>query len=131
MALPRWLAQSNRRFVNPGALRRGSWPVIVHTGRNSGNTYRTPIGAEPIDGGYLFFVNYGEKTDWVRNIVAAGSAELEIDGEVVELVNPRLVAADDAFRLLSDDATKPPGWVGLEQCLLTESATVRAARADH
>jgi hypothetical protein len=66
------MARSVSRYLNPAALKRESWPVLVHVGRKSGNVYRTPIGAEPIDGGYLFFVNYGPQTDWLRTVMRQG-----------------------------------------------------------
>lgn len=120
MPLPRVMARSVSRFINPGALKRASWPVLVHVGRTSGKTYRTPLGVEQIDGGYLFFVNYGSKTDWVQNTVAARSAVLEIDGRERVLHNPRVLPAHEAFELLSPDTKTPPGWVGLEECLVVD-----------
>ena len=118
MPLPQWLARFNRDYVNPAAVRRGRWPVLVHTGRKTGQTRRTPIGAEPIEGGYLFFVNYGPETDWLQNVMASGSARLEIDGDSVELSQPRLLPRDAAYQLLDTKAKTPPSWVGLERCLV-------------
>jgi hypothetical protein len=42
MPLPRWLAHINKRVFNPMEVRRGARPVLIHTGRSSGKTYRTP-----------------------------------------------------------------------------------------
>ena len=43
MPLPRWLAHINKRVFNPMEVRRGARPVLIHTGRSSGKTYRTPL----------------------------------------------------------------------------------------
>ncbi len=129
MPLPQWVARFNRRFVNPGALRSGTWPVLVHTGRKSGTTYRTPLGAQPIDDGYLFFINYGERTDWVQNFVAAGTATLEINGEEVDLADPTVIPTEEAVPLLDSDVDLPPGWVGMRQCLTARVAGVGTERA--
>lgn len=121
MPLPQWVARVNRRFTNPKALQRGNWPVLVHTGRSSGKVYRTPVGPEPIEGGYLFFMNYGPETDWVLNTLASGSALLEIDESSVQLTNPRVIDADEACQYLADESVRPPSWVGLEQCLVVDA----------
>lgn len=119
MALPRWLAEINRKFVNPGAIKRGSWPVLVHVGRNSGRIYRTPLDATPVGAEeYAFIVNYGRKSDWPKNVMAAGKAELELGKETITLADPKLVPATEAFEMFPPDAKKPPAFVGVEQCLL-------------
>ena len=66
-------------------------------GRSSGKTYGTPLDAHPVDGGYIFIVMYGSDSDWVQNVVAAGAAKLEIDGDEVELASPRLISKEDAW----------------------------------
>lgn len=109
MPLPRWLARLNRRFMNPGEIRRGVRPVLVHVGRSSGTTYRTPLDAHPVPGGYLFIPLYGPRTDWVRNVLAAGGARLAIGGEEVGLEAPRLVRKKDAWTLLPAGTKRPPG----------------------
>jgi deazaflavin-dependent oxidoreductase (nitroreductase family) len=107
MPLPRWLARVNKRVFNPMELKRGTRPVLTHMGRWSGKTYRTPLDAHPVDGGYMFILNYGSDSDWVQNVLAAGTAVLKIDGNEVELVSPTLVSKEAAWQLLSE-TTKPP-----------------------
>ena len=46
---------------------------------------------------------YGSRSDWVQNVLAAGTATLEIGGETVDLVGPEVITADEAFKRL------PPG----------------------
>jgi deazaflavin-dependent oxidoreductase (nitroreductase family) len=122
MALPRWLARLNRDVTNRMAVKSGSWPLLVHVGRVSGQTYRTPLGVYPVEGGYLFTVNYGTRTDWARNVVHAGRASLEMEGETIALKDPRLVDVDTGYGMLSSDAKVPPSFVGVEQCLVVSSS---------
>lgn len=96
----------NRDVTNPRQLQRagqpGSWASVVHhVGRTSGKPYRTPVVALPTENGFLFALPYGPTTDWVRNVLAAGSATLEHDGHTTQLTRLRLVPADDANHLLS------------------------------
>lgn len=126
MALPLWLARLNRKFINPGAIKRGSWPVLIHVGRKSGRTYRTPLDAYEVDGGYLFTVNYGARSDWPKNVVAAGGASLERAGRTIELSDPRILPVEQAYQLMAPDAKKPPSIIGVEECLVTTAVTVGA-----
>ena len=109
MPFPRWLAKVNRRVFNPIEIRRGVRPVLVHVGRSSGSTYRTPLDAHPVPDGYVFIPNYGPRSDWVRNVLAAGTADLAIDGEEIELGSPRMVRKGDVWALLPAGTKTPPG----------------------
>ena len=91
MQYPRWLAKLNRRVFNPGQVRAGKRPVVIHTGRSTGTLYQTPLDALPTTQGYVLVVRYGPDSDWVRNILVAGTATLRIDGEERRLGSPRLV----------------------------------------
>ncbi|AUI60130.1 nitroreductase/quinone reductase family protein [Amycolatopsis sp. BJA-103] len=104
MPLPRWWGRVNNRVFNPRAIAGGKYPVLIHVGRTSGKTYRTPLDAHPVDGGYLFILVYGADSDWVRNAMAARGARLRIDGREVELAAPRLVGADE----LPAGVSRPP-----------------------
>lgn len=117
MPLPRWLARLNRRVFNPREIRRGVRPVLIHVGRSSGTTYRTPLDAYPLSDGYLFVPRYGPRTDWLKNVLAAGSARLAIGGEEIELEAPRLVRKRDVWPLLLP-ATKAPSGIKDEANLL-------------
>jgi deazaflavin-dependent oxidoreductase (nitroreductase family) len=107
MPVPMWVAQVNKRVFNRRELRKGVRPVLTHVGRSSGTTYRTPLDAHPVEGGYIFIVMYGSASDWVQNVLAAGSATLKVDSDELELVSPRLVSKADAWQLLPS-ATKAP-----------------------
>lgn len=111
MPLPKWLARLNKRTFNKVELKRGVRPVLSHVGRSSGKTYRTPLDAHPVDGGYIFIINYGAGSDWVQNILAAGTARLTVGGEVIELDSPRVVAKQDAWPQLQATAKALPGFV--------------------
>lgn len=117
MPLPRWLARVNKRVFNRFELRRGTRPVLRHVGRSSGKTYRTPLDAHPVAEGYVFIPLYGPRTDWVKNVLAAGTAILEIDGGEIELAHPRLVKKEVAWHLLPATTKKPPGISGKSELL--------------
>ena len=117
MPMPLWWGQINKRVFNPRAVRNGKWQVIRHVGRSSGREYRTPLEAHAIDGGYLFMLVYGSRSDWVQNVLATGSATLEIDGGTVDLASPELLTADEAFARLPPGTKRPPKWLKIGEFL--------------
>ncbi|GLI26506.1 hypothetical protein ARHIZOSPH14_07480 [Agromyces rhizosphaerae] len=93
-----------RRFlnetVNPETLKTAGkkgeeTSVIHHVGRSTGTEYSTPIGAKPTAGGFVVALPYGSGAQWVRNVVAAGSAVLEHDGETHVVHDPAIVPIED------------------------------------
>lgn len=91
----------NRDVTNPRQLRTagqpGAWASVVHhVGRRSGTAYRTPVVAVPIGDGFLVALPYGPGADWVRNVLAAGSATVEHEGRIVPVDRPVLVPRAEA-----------------------------------
>ena len=117
MPMPRWWGHINKRLFNPRAVAGGRWPVLTHVGRASGATYRTPLDAHPVDGGYLFVLVYGSRSDWVQNVMAAGRARLRVGGSDVDLTAPRLVGTDEAFQAVSDEVARPPALLRITEFL--------------
>lgn len=95
MPSPRWLARFNRRVTNrmaaPIARRAPGLGVVVHTGRRSGRSYRTPVSAFRTPRGYVIPLIYGADSDWPKNVLAAGGCTLLTRGAAVPLTDPRLV----------------------------------------
>ena len=91
MPVPMWVAQINKRVFNKMELKRGKRPVLTHKGRSSGTTYRTPLDAHRANDSFIFILMYGSDSDWVRNVMASGSAGLKIMNDSWDLVTPRLI----------------------------------------
>ena len=84
-----------RDRANPQALGTAGAPgqshgVIIHVGRTSGRERRTPVTPVPTDDGFVIALPYGPDSDWVRNVLAAGSATLVTDGEQVSVERPEV-----------------------------------------
>lgn len=123
MPMPRWWGHINKRAFNPRAVAGGKWPVLTHVGRASGTTYRTPLDAHPVEGGYLFVLVYGSGSDWVRNILASGSARLRVEGRDMELTAPRVVGRDEAFEAMPADVPRPPKLLRINEFLRMDLVT--------
>jgi deazaflavin-dependent oxidoreductase (nitroreductase family) len=109
MPLPRWLGRFNRvvtnRILGLGAGRLPGFGIITHQGRRSGRRYRTPVGVFRRPGQIVIALTYGPNVDWVRNVLAAGHAEIITRRRTYRLVNPRLV--EDAERSLASPPVRP------------------------
>lgn len=65
---------------------------IRHRGRRSGKTYETVV--TPFRKGDTIAIALGHgKTDWVKNVLAAGEADVLFGSRTVHIVNPRIVPA--------------------------------------
>ena len=115
--MPRWLGQLNRRVFNPRELKEGVRPVLTHVGRSSGRVYQTPLEAHPVDGGYIFILMYGSDSDWVKNILAAGTARLSVNGAEIDLESPRLLTKDAAAQQLPSTTKAPPNFLRVTEYL--------------
>lgn len=123
MPMPNWIGQINKRLMNPMELKKGNRPVLQHVGRSSGNRYRVPLDAHPIEGGYLFILVYGSDSDWVQNILAAGTAVLEMDGNEIALTSPRVVTGDAAWQQLPSSTKTPPALLRIDELLQMDLAS--------
>ncbi len=117
MPVPMWVAQVNKRLFNKLELKRGKRPVLTHVGRSSGKTYQVPLDAHRVDGGFIFILMYGSSSDWVQNVLAAGTASLEVGGEEFDLASPRLVTKDVAWAQLPGTTKAPPKRLNVTEFL--------------
>nr|WP_222854273.1 nitroreductase family deazaflavin-dependent oxidoreductase [Fodinicola acaciae] len=92
--MSRSVARFNKRGLNRVTGPLGPWlpgfAVVVHRGRKSGATYRTPVNYFRTSHGYVFALTYGSEADWVRNVLAAGGCQLHVRSRFIPLTAPRL-----------------------------------------
>ena len=117
-----------RRFGRPIEMRTAGEPgasaaVIRHVGRRSGTPYATPIGVYPLGDDFIVYLPYGPEVDWLRNVLAAGSAELRVEGRT-RLVAPRVVEPAEALPHLSATDRRVARLFGVTDFLVLERAPV-------
>jgi len=100
MPAPRWVAKANKtslnrvtKYIAPWAP---GWAVVIHRGRKSGRTFRTPLWAFRRHNGFVIALTYGPGTDWVKNVLAEGGCELETRRHHYQLGAPVVFRDDDA-----------------------------------
>jgi len=89
------------RAMRPLALRsagkQGSGTSVVrHVGRRSGRTYETPVIAVQHDDSFLIALPYGERTDWLKNVLDKGSATIVTNGHAYEVDRPEVIPMAEA-----------------------------------
>lgn len=113
------------RFVNPitrrVAGRLPGFAVLRYRGRKTGRSYRIPMNVFRRGDGYVFALTYGGDVNWVKNVLAAGEAEMTTRGRDVRLVEPRLVT-DPTRSLVPQPVRAFIGLLGVTQFLLMRPA---------
>jgi deazaflavin-dependent oxidoreductase (nitroreductase family) len=97
MQVPRAVVRFNKMINNPiqrqYAWLLPPWAIVVHRGRRSGRTYRTPVVAFRHGPTLAIVILYGERSDWVLNALAGGAAVVR-RGRTCPLVAPRVSGPD-------------------------------------
>ena len=102
-------------FFNPLVLRLAGtrllpfYGVLEHRGRRSGKLFRTPVVVRPTSDGFIVPMPWGERTDWYRNVRAAGECVIRWKGRDYPLVQPEVI----------DSATAKAAFGAVERALLS------------
>ena len=117
----RTIARFNKHVTNPAAMGLAahlpSMAVIEHNGRKSGKSYQTPVTAFVEDGVLSVVLNYGTESDWVRNVLSAGSAVVVHQGKRYKLTAPRVIPIDSPDLPPGVRAIRVPAWSALHGTL--------------
>lgn len=119
----------NKKVLNPRQLQTAGTPgayaaIIQHVGRSSGRQYRTPVGAEPMPDGFVVALVYGTGSDWLRNVLASGTAVVVHEGQEYPVDRPQVVPLDDVADAFGPEALRPMRVVGVTQALRLRHADV-------
>lgn len=112
----------NRAVTNPRVMRTAGsagtqTSLIRHTGRNSGRTYETPVDIIETADGVLIALPYGTGADWVRNVVAAGSATIVSGGRSFGVEAPIIAATTDVEAQIPARTLRTLRVFGVTECL--------------
>ena len=104
MVFPPLIHRLQVKYMNPVVKKVArflpSFAVIEHRGRKSGKQYETVVNAHRKGDTLAVILGHG-KADWVKNVLAAGEADMRLFRREVHIVNPRVVSAG------TDDPTLP------------------------
>lgn len=96
MIFPPWLERLQVKYMNPAMKPFARYlpgaSVIRHRGRKSGKPYETIVTAYRKGDVLAIALGHG-KTDWVKNVLAAGEADVRFIRKTVHITNPRILPA--------------------------------------
>ncbi len=103
VVFPPWLDRLQIKYMNPvvkplSKLLPGM-SVIKHRGRRSGKPYETVVTTYRKGGVLAIALGHG-KADWVKNVLAAGEADVRLFRRELHLTNPRILPAGSADKSL-------------------------------
>ena len=120
----------NRDGFNRLAVHVAPWlpgmGVVVHRGRRSGRAYRTPVMVFRHADRLVIALPYGTDTDWLRNVLAAGSATVVDQGTTYTVSDPQIVPTSEAEPHLPPDTLRTLRVFRVEECLRVRRAPVDA-----
>lgn len=107
---------------NPLQMRSAGAPgtytsVIRHPGRTTGRTYATPVWAAPTEDGFVIPIVYGSGTDWLKNVLARGSAAVVHEGETYPVDRPQIVPLASVRAYFPATIQRLHRLVGVDRCL--------------
>jgi deazaflavin-dependent oxidoreductase (nitroreductase family) len=74
--------------------------AIHHTGRRSGKSYVTSVGARVAGDVAIIPLTFGNQSDWVRNVRAAGNCGIRVSGKDRQAVRPQILNWADTESLV-------------------------------
>lgn len=96
--------------------------MVQHHGRTTGAAYETPVEAAVTGDGFVIALPYGANADWLKNVIAAGTAVLVHDGAVYAVNHPELVAASMGNPYFSPSARRSHRFFGVDDFLMVRRA---------
>ncbi|HEY4466103.1 MAG TPA: nitroreductase family deazaflavin-dependent oxidoreductase [Streptosporangiaceae bacterium] len=94
------------KALNPRMVKKAGRPgfqgaaQIHHVGRRTGRAYVTPVGARLTGEVFVIPLTFGNQSDWVRNVRAAGGCTIRLDGADYRAVGPEFTDTAQARELV-------------------------------
>jgi hypothetical protein len=94
----RRIARATQRFTIESAGQPGAYATIVRrVGRTTAREYEAPVRAASTEDGFVITLPYGSDTDWLKNVMRAGSATPVNEGNHYKVDRPEIVGRESAL----------------------------------
>ena len=114
----RRIARASQRFTIESAGTPGAYASIIrHVGRVSGREYETPVRATATDDGFVITLPYGSDSDWLKNVMRAGSATIVNEGGEYKVDGPAIVGRESAFEFFEPKDQRVQRLFGVDEYL--------------
>ena len=124
-----------RTVMNPRQMKSAGTPgayasVIRCCGRKSGRPYETPVVPVPTNDGFVIALPYGSRTNWLRNVLASGSATIVHEGYTYAGDQPEIVPMRAVEACFSVSDRRRHRLFGVDECLRVRKAADEPAARD-
>jgi len=114
----RKVTQATRPLAMRSAgTKQSATSVVRHVGRRSGRSYATPVVAVEHDDSFLIALPYGERTDWMKNVLASGKATVVTHGRTYEVDEPQVIPMTEATQYFGPKEQKLHRRFAVKTCL--------------
>jgi deazaflavin-dependent oxidoreductase (nitroreductase family) len=114
----RRLTQATRPLAMRSAgTEKSSTSIVRHVGRHSGRTYETPVVAVAHEDTILIALPYGERTDWLKNVLAGGKADVVTHGRTHGVSQPQVIPMTEATSYFGPKEQKLHRRFAVKTCL--------------
>lgn len=72
------------------------WGIVHYQGRKSGRDLSTPVQIRATDDSFVIALPWGDGTQWVRNVMAAGRCTVSWAGSDHEADSPQVLSLEEA-----------------------------------
>jgi deazaflavin-dependent oxidoreductase (nitroreductase family) len=96
---------------------KSSTSIVRHVGRRSGRTYQTPVVAVEHGDSFLIALPYGERTDWMKNVLASGKGAVVTHGRTYEVDEPQVISMTEATKYFQPKEQKLHRRFAVNTCL--------------
>ena len=91
--------------------------VIEHRGRRSGSIFHTVVVVRPVADGFVVPMPWGERTDWYRNVRAAGGCAIRWKGRYHQVDRPETLDPRSVMSAFNNFERAIMSRVGITQFL--------------
>ena len=121
----RRLTQATRPLAMRSAgTEKSTTSIVRHVGRRSGRTYETPVVAVEHDDCFLIAIPYGERTDWMKNVLASGQATVVTHGRTYGVDQPQVIPMTEATGYFGPKEQKLHRRFDVDTCLRVHRTTI-------
>lgn len=122
------IRRMNKEAINPDQMKTAgtagsTTSVVRHVGRTTGRLYETPVQVVPRDNDFLIMLPYGMLADWLKNVLAAGSAAIVHDGHTYDVDRPEVVPFDTVADAFGPVERRAQRLFALDDCLRIRRVT--------
>ena len=117
----------------------GLWPqgwgqimVITHTGRKTGEKYKTPVNFTILEGEIFCIAGFGKIADWYRNLITTPEAEIWLPGGWWKVIAEDVSDVNNRTEIMRS-VVKASGFAGpmfgVDQKKLDDNGLAKATRS--